>query len=180
MVTMIIAISATVVNYVFVRSQTAPDIVIYADVDDRRPSIIILVVQNVGRSVARNVRFDLPEYFPQKAFGIGDAPRPEPMTSGTLVNGIPALPAGCRRVLTWGQYAGLHRAIGDEAVSISVHYQGDRLGPFQPMEFSVSFPVDIASLLSVDNSDQNWDRKSCEQLGRIAKSLEKLEKGDHG
>ena len=54
----IIAVSATIINYLFFRSQVDPHLVVYATHDDRSPSIIFLIIENIGKSVAKDGRFE--------------------------------------------------------------------------------------------------------------------------
>lgn len=44
------------------------------------------------------------------------------MQSGPIVNGIPALGPGDSRVITWGQWAGLNEALGNEPIEIEYSY----------------------------------------------------------
>ena len=68
------------------RTQVDPHVVVYATPDKTRPSVIVLVIENVGKRVAKNVRFTLSEPLPGDAWGLGDdVPEPEQMRSGPLI-----------------------------------------------------------------------------------------------
>ena len=103
----IIAVSATVINYLFFRSSVDPNVIVYALHDNRRPSIILLVIENIGKSIAKNVKFSFSRSLPQDAFGFDDAAMPEVLNKGPLFTGIPALGPGSKRIITWGQYGGI-------------------------------------------------------------------------
>ena len=45
------------INYYLLRSHVDPEVVVYTAHDDRRPSILIIVIENVGATPAFNVRF---------------------------------------------------------------------------------------------------------------------------
>lgn len=110
----IVALSATAVNYLFFRSQVDPHVIVYATTDERRPSIVILTIENVGKSMAKNVTFGFSGVFPKCAFGIEKekAAQPAEMDEGPLISGIPSLGPGAKRVITWGQYGDYIKRLG--------------------------------------------------------------------
>jgi len=171
----IIAVSATVINYLFFRSQVDPHVIVYATSDEKRPGVIILVIENVGKSMARDVTFKFSKPLPMKAFGINEAgaAQPKEMNAGPLITGIPALGPGAKRIIVWGQFGGLHKALGDKSIDISVHFKRESNFPFSPKKLCVVCPIDVKSFEYTDASDHNWDKKAVEQLERIADKLEK-------
>jgi len=174
----IIAVSATVINYLFFRSQVDPDVIVYATTDERRPSFVVLVIENIGKSIAKDVTFDFSRSFPKQAFGIAEinAPQPEEMKEGPLITGIPSLGPGSKRVITWGQFGGLHKALGDKPVDVIVHFKRETNVPFSRKKLHAVCPVDIKSFEHTDASDHNWDKKAANELERIAAALEKMAK----
>lgn len=143
----IVAVSATLINYLFFRSQVDPHVIVYATADEKRPSIIALVIENVGKSMAKDVTFKFSRSFPKNAFGIekAKAAQPEQMNEGPLITGIPSLGPGSKRVITWGQFGGLHKALGDKPVDITVDFKRETGIPFSPKKLHVVCPVDIKS-----------------------------------
>src|SRR4030043_1056547 len=95
-----IAISATIINYLFFRSQVDPHVIVYATHDDKRPSIILLIIENIGKSVAKDVRFEFSKPFPQDAFGFEKPPQPQILNKGPLFTGIPSIGPGAKRIIT--------------------------------------------------------------------------------
>ena len=85
----IIAVSATVINYLFFRSQVDPHVIVYATTDERRPSIVVLIIENIGKSMAKNVTFEFSRLFPE-SFRITEteSSQPEEMDEGPLITGI--------------------------------------------------------------------------------------------
>lgn len=57
-------------TYKILRAQSDPHVVVYARSDELRPSVIEIVIQNVGRTVARNVRFEFSQPILWRVFGI--------------------------------------------------------------------------------------------------------------
>ncbi len=174
----IIAVSATVINYLFFRSQVDPHVIVYATPDEKRPSIIVLVIENSGKSMAKEVTFEFSRSFPKKAFGISkaEAPQPEEMNEGPLITGIPSLGPRSKRIITWGQFGGLHKALGDDPVDVTIRFKRESKVPFLHKNLTVVCPVDIKSFEHTDSSDNNWDKKSANELERIANAIETMAK----
>lgn len=172
MILVFITVMATYINYKMFLLQTDPDVVVYAIPDPNRPSIINLIIENIGKGVAKNIKFSSDKPIPYKAFGIGnDAPVPQGMTTGPFVVGIPELGPKSKRVITWGQYHGLLKGLGDEILTITANYSAKKVFIKAPL-FKTTFFLDIKSFEGTDASDQNWDKKSAECLEKIAKSIE--------
>jgi hypothetical protein len=67
----------------------------------------------------------------------------------------------------------LKKGIGDDVVEITVTYKSDApLGMFKRCHKSVC-PIDIKSFAGTDVSDKNWDKKTAEQLEKIARTLKR-------
>lgn len=106
------------------RSQAEPKVILYTEVDQNRFAVINLVVENIGKDVAFNVKFETSRPLPKDAFGFYEdkESKCELMESGTIVEGIPFLEPGGKRVITWGQVGGLSKAIGGGSISVIVTY----------------------------------------------------------
>jgi hypothetical protein len=174
-VLVLITVSATVINYFFFRSQTDPEVIVYTSPDERRPSVVILVIENIGRSLAKNITFACSKPIPQKAFRLGDdAPTPKTMDHGPIINGIPSLGPHSKRIITWGQYGGLKKGIGDEVIDITVTFRSDRMLGLGQRYHKVVCPIDIKSFAGTDAADYNWDKKAVDQLKKTAKTMEHI------
>lgn len=123
--TAIASAAYTGLTYRLVRLQGDPKVIVYSRPDLDRPSIISLVIENVGRDVAYDVQFSSSRPIPRNAFGIdlSTARKAESMQEGPLVDGIPQLGPGSTREITWGQYGGLVKAIGDTPIELSFTYR---------------------------------------------------------
>jgi len=101
----------TWLTFRLVRSQNEPNVVIYVRHDESKPSILQIVIENVGRSLATDLSFKSSGPIPRKAYGLseGQAQPIQPMTAGPLINGIPSLAPGDSRKIAWGQYYGSKR-----------------------------------------------------------------------
>jgi|SRR5882672_8630576 len=122
----------TWLTYRLVRSQAEPHVIVYAHHDNSRPTIIEIVIENIGRGLATGVTFTTSAPVPHRAFGIdvAGATGGSEMREGPLVTGIPALAPGEKRTLVWGQFGGLHKALGGKAITVTCHYShGNRVMP---------------------------------------------------
>ena len=84
LVAVIIATTSTLISYLLFRDAKDPHVVVYADPDLKRPSIINLIIENTGRSAAWNVSFQSTKPVPQEAFGIENARKPASMNRGCV------------------------------------------------------------------------------------------------
>ncbi|MCP8687704.1 hypothetical protein [Marinobacterium sedimentorum] len=81
-VALVIALSSTIINYLVLKLQREPEVVIYALHDERRPSFINLIIENSGSGAAQDVNFTSSRAIPSRAFGFENAKQPEYMTEG--------------------------------------------------------------------------------------------------
>ena len=111
-------------TFQLVRSQTEPNVVVYVRHDNSRPSIIQIVIENIGRGLATNIRFK-PNRSIFRASGVSlkDAKEPEEMREGPLIEGIAALGPGDSRKIDWGQFGGLYKVLGDEKIEVTCDYE---------------------------------------------------------
>lgn len=147
------------------RVSTDPEIVVRVEHDRERATLLTIVIENIGRGVARNVRFELSRPIPRFAPGLSlDEVEGKfaPMEQGPLIHGIPLLAPGSRRVLDWGQYGGLRSALGRDVVDVRAYYKGGNRDLYS------------ASMLEVES--YAWTDAASSVEERVANSLEKIEK----
>ncbi len=172
----VVATGSAIIGYSVFRSQIDPEVIVYTCPDQRRISILLLVIENIGRGGASNIRFETSKPLPKRAFGLDDkSVRPfEPMNDGPLISGMPFLEPGGKRVLTWGQFAGLKKHLGDDVSVISVEYEHRHFGwPFR-IRKQGQFPIEVFSFETTDASDLNYDKHAADHLKDIAGSLKKI------
>lgn len=159
----------TRLTFRLVRSQSEPNIVVYVKHDESRPTMIQIVVENIGRGLATDIRFTPSRPIPIQAWGVSidQATAAESLTEGPLIDGIPSLGPGDSRKITWGQYGGLIKALGNEELSISYEYKdGARKMPIR------TAILECRSFTGTDAVDSEALRV-IKQLKRIADALEK-------
>ena len=174
LVALAVATTSMFISYRVYRLEHDPDVVVYATPDEKRPSVVNLIVENSGGSAAHDVTFEFSSPMPGKAFGFEDAPDPSPMNEGPLVTGIPSFGPGSRRVITWGQYGGIHKGIGDSSIDVTARFFGRRFLGSSRRKYQSTSRVDIKSFAGTDISDHNWDKKLAESLREIADAVSSL------
>lgn len=171
LVALVIALTSLVVNFLLLRIQRDPDVTVIAIHDDRRPSIINLIIQNTGQGAARDVTFSSNCPIPARAFGFEGAPQPAAMSDGPLIRGIPTFAPGEKRIITWGQYGGLKSGLGDNVLDIvSTYYSRPALSLTRQRHTTTS-RIDIRSFEGTDASDHNWDKRVAGSLKDLVAAL---------
>lgn len=171
----LIALFAAAVSYLVYRSQADPDVIVYAQADERRAGIINLVIENIGRATAYDVKFTTSAGLPWKAFRFDDeAPPAETMTSGPLVTGIPLLAPGGKRVVTWGVYFGLNKALREGTVMVTARYYSQHFGVPWRSTHTATCPIEVFSFAGTDASDSNYLKRIAEDVKKVAQAAEKI------
>lgn len=171
---LVIALTSVIINYLILRANRDPEVIIYAQPDLRRPSFINLIIVNIGKGIARDISFVASRSIPHRAFGIESASMPEPMTEGPLIYGISFLGPGDKRIITWGQYAGLCKGLNDDPLDITANYRSQPPLRFMSQQHGTTSRIDIKTFKGTDGSDLNWDKKTAEHLKDISLSLKKF------
>lgn len=176
----LIATGSAVITYVVYRSATDPEVIVYADVDRRRPSVMNLIIKNIGNGPALDVSFCSDKPLPNKAFGIEVTKEmPSRMLEGPIVSGIPYLAPGQEIVLTWGQYGGLKKYMGDSSIVVISKCRRPRsFRPHSGFVNSIS-KLDITQFEHSDVSDHNWGPKLVKRLEATNKELNAIRRTLH-
>ena len=154
-------------------SQSDPCVVLSVVHDENRPTILQLIVKNVGTGIAYDVRFDFSHPIPAKAWGLTteNAKQAALMNNGPLINGIPALGPGESRKIDWGQFGGLKAAIGDSKIVAKCLFKknGREMPP-------IICPLDVDSF-SGTVAAESPASKTAKEIEKISKTLERLTSG---
>ncbi len=146
LIAIIIALTLTVIVYILLRLKRHPEVIIYATHDLKRPAIINLVLENTGKDIAHNVRFECNKRIPARAFGFDDAPKPGYMTDGPLIHGISSFAPGEQRIITWGQYGGLKKGLGDDVLNVTTIYYSKPPLIFRRRRYKTTSRIDLLSV----------------------------------
>jgi len=171
----IVAVSAVLVTLIIYWSANDPNVIVYAEDDPRRPTIILLVIENIGRGSAKNITFAPNRPLPQGAWGFENAKMPQQMIEGPIITGIPYLRPGARRVISWGQYYGLKKWFENSTISIDIFYERDGSIPIiRNRRIKTTSILEIMSFAGTDASDSNWDRKIAQELKTLNDRMKAL------
>lgn len=171
------AVASAFIAYLVFLEQSEPQVVVYTTTFKETPSIIYLIIENIGKSPARNICFHLSRSLPEKAWGFEQDPAKQQahkiMDDGPLIQGIAFLPPGVSRKLMWGQYWGLFHALNGQSVIVRASYSS------RPKAWLVSHHHTTESILEV-NSYTGTDASNNDPLDKIAKGVEKIARAlDH-
>ena len=167
------------------RKALAPDVRVLVALDEYSTSFIKLLIQNVGKSVAYDVKFGLSKPIPERAFGFIEGTTDEEraasldrlrnsinqMTTGPLYSGIPAFAPGDKREMLWGSFGGISSWLGDNHVDVIASYRDQRKKKYETK--SVLEVKSFKDLVISDNNPLKKIHKAIEDLGgslRIAGS----------
>ena len=172
----LVTVCATTINYLLFRSQTDPEVVVYTKHDTNRATIIMLVVENIGHSVAYDISFSFSKRIPVGAFGWNPIPESdvEYFESGPLSSGIPSLPPGGTREIDWGQYVGLKSVIGEGAIKVTAKFKAKKLLSPEPVYCVTESQIDVESYAGTVATNTNEAKKAREALEKIDKTLGQL------
>ena len=173
-IALIATLGALAAYYLVWRFRRIPDVVVYAVPDLQRPAVINLVLKNRGSGIARNVSFESDKKIPARAFGFEDAPKPGYMADGPLIDGIASFKPGEKRVITWGQYGGLKKGLGDDYLEITATYSGKPVFGITRDRHRTTSRIDLRIVKGADRA-VNRPSVSDEELGEPSLSLGNLE-----
>lgn len=172
---LVIALLSLIVTYIVYRDNSTGDVVVYAQVDRKRPTIINLVIHNIGKGIARNIKFACLDGIPNKAYGISGLEEPlKVYESGAFINGLPILFPNEKLVYSWGQLGGLKEALDGKPLKIEVIFFSRNSLQLRRKKTKNNFLIDVASFEGVDISTAVFEQEVKKSLRAIAKSLEKI------
>lgn len=169
-----VALAATMISYTVYAANTSPEVIVHLEQNQDSKTVLNLVVENIGKGAARNVTFHPETPLPQEAFGVEDAPMPEPMAKGPLVNGIPYLAPGSQRKIMLGQYGGLTKWFEDKSISIRVECERTNMLLLKSRRVVTYSSVDIFSFADTDASDNSHAKAIRDELRKLNSEVARL------
>lgn len=147
-----------------------PYVIVTVIHDKNQPSILMLVVKNIGPGLAEHVEFQSDRAIPEHAFGLSPESAEDAtiMDNGPLITGIPCLGPGETREIMWGQYGGLIKALGSKPLEIvcSFKRQGKKMPPVKCL-------LEVTSFKGTDASNTP-QIEVIKHLKNIEKNIERL------
>ncbi len=174
----LIATASVVVTYSVFRSSTDPVVIVYADPDLKRPSILNLIIKNIGNGAAHNVKFETTRPLPYEAFSIEVPDKmPATMEVGPIVTGIPFLAPGQQITLTWGQYGGLYKYIGDDPIQVESRYYAVGKPRFFSRRLSAKSSLDVRTFERSESAEHGYGPNLVKEFKALNKSFVSVTKG---
>jgi len=171
----LIAVATAIVTYAVFRSATDPTVIVYAQPDLQRQSIVNLIVENVGRGAAHGVFFKSSRPLPQNAFSIPVPEKmPDQMQSGPIADGIPFLAPGQRLSISWGQYGGLHKYLGDEPIRVDTFCYRTRSDGLFSKRLQSSSTLDIKMFQTSESTEHGYGPNIVKELKALNATLKAI------
>ncbi|VVO43243.1 hypothetical protein [Pseudomonas fluorescens] len=173
----LISVATAIVTYAVFRSATDPTVIIYAQPDLQRQSIINIIIENIGRGAAHEISFKPTRPLPQRAFSIPiPEEMPDLMLSGPIADGIPFLAPGQRLLISWGQYGGLYKYLGDNPIRIDISCYRTRYKGLFSKKLHSSSVLDIRMFQTSESAEHGYGPnlvKEFKSLNTLLKSIDK-------
>ncbi|CAX61481.1 Putative phage-related protein [Erwinia billingiae Eb661] len=165
---MIIAIASSLISYLVYKENSSPDIIVYIEQDKHAPTVLNLVIKNIGKSAAKDITFEASEKLPQKAF-FGE--KSKVMYEGPLISGIPFLAPDVSRISMLGNYAGLSEWFKEKKITVDITFYKANPKSLYPKAIKNRTYLDIYSFLGVSASDNSVGNKMLGELKKIEKAI---------
>lgn len=173
----LIATTSTVVTYIVYRSSTDPLIIVYANPDLTRPSLVCLTIKNIGKGAAYNIAFRPDRSLPTEAFSIPEPENmPKEMTSGPIIHGIPFLAPDQQISFAWGQYGGLYKFIGNTPITVNCSFHRTGNPHILTRKLKSISRLDIKTFERSESSEHGFGPNIVKELKQLNKNIKDLSK----
>lgn len=173
--TLIIALLSLIVAYIVYYNNSIGDVVVYAQIDKRRQTVINLIIHNIGKGIAKDIKFICPNGIPKQAYGIsGLSESLKLYDSGAFINGLPILFPDEKLVYSWGQYGGLKEALNGKPLEVEITFFSRTNLQIFKRKIKNKVVIDPTAFEGVDISESSFERDIKASLKDIAKSLKSM------
>ena len=149
------------VAWVGLRLRVAPDVIVHAEPDSHEGWHVTIVVENIGRSHAFNVRHKL---FTSGGEQLSAVPHG---TSGPVVlHDVPVLAPGSRREYSWGTLAGIENGLQGGHVRVSTTYEGRNM-PRLLQDTLSREAISVLEVSSLNGTIERRDRLQTLELQKV-------------
>ena len=105
-------------------AQNKPYVIVYAKQREDSPSVVQIIIENIGTAPAYDIKFSIPKNFALRAWGISNPTNnPTPLDSGPWIEGINQLAPKQKIVFYWGQYGGIKARLNGHVAKINVFFK---------------------------------------------------------
>lgn len=172
---LIVALTSLIVAYIVYYNNSIGDVVVYAKVDLTRPTMINLVIHNIGKGIARDIKFASPTGIPEKAYGITGLSDPKKnYESGALISGLSILFPDEKLVYSWGQFGGLKEALDNKPLEIEITFYSRTALQLCKRKIVNKVIINPMEFSDVDISEPTFQSEIKKSLKEISSSLKKM------
>lgn len=164
------------VSYTVYSANISPEVIIYVDDNPDAKSIINLVIKNIGRGVAKNIKFKPNKALPKNAFGFEEAKMPLVMDEGPIITGISNLAPDSSRVIMFGRYHGLEKWFEGKSIDIEITYERSSKLPFKSKYIKSISTLDVYSFATTDASDNSHAKKLVDEIKKLKDELSSIKR----
>lgn len=173
--TLIVALTSLTVAYIVYYNNSIGDVVVYAKVDLERPTVINLIIHNIGKGVARDIKFISPTGIPKKAYGITGLSDPKKnYESGALISGLSILFPDEKLVYQWGQFGGLKEALNNQPLEITITFYSRTALQIYKRKIVNKVTVNPMEFSGISISEPSFQTEIKKSLKEISSSLKKM------
>jgi hypothetical protein len=172
---LIVAFFSLLVAYVVYFNNSIADVIVYSQPDPNRPSVINLIIHNIGQGTARDISFTSSRGIPKQAYGLSKLYEPlKTYDSGAFVNGLPLLYPNEKLIFSWGQYGGLKDALNGSPLEIKITFYSPLPLQIFKRKFINTIILDPTNYEGVDISESVFEGEIKKSLREISSSLKKM------
>lgn len=162
---LVVALLTLIIAYIVYFNNSKGDVVVYVKVDLDRQGIILLIIQNIGKGIAQNIKFSGTESILKNSPGID---------IGAFKVGTPILFPDEKLIYTLGTYPGLKESLPNEPIKIIITFHSKiALYPYKRKIKNV-VTIDINAFGGVDIGEPIFQRDVRTSLKEISSSLKKM------
>lgn len=130
--------------------QNKPYVIVYPQQQKRSPTVIEIVIENIGSSSAYDIKFTSTDNLYSKAWGIEKSSREAvKFVDGPFVSGIHYLQPSGKRILYWGQFAGISESLRGKPAEIVATFTNSA----KKIQYSTTSILDIKNFEGVTAND---------------------------
>ena len=163
--TFFIGILTFIIAYIVYFNNSKGDVVVYAKVDLDRQGIILLIIQNIGKGIAQNIKFTGTESILKNSSNID---------IGAFKAGTPILFPDEKLIYCLGTYPRLKESLPNEPIKITITFHSKiALYPYKRKIKNI-VTIDINAFSGVDIGESIFQKEVRTPLKEISSSLKKM------
>lgn len=162
---LIIGLLTFIIAYIVYFNNSKGDVVVYAKVDLDRQGLILLIIQNIGKGIAQNIKFTGTESILKNS---------SDFDIGAFKAGTPILFPDEKLIYCLGTYPSLKESLPNEPIKITITFHSKiALYPYKRKIKNV-VTIDINAFSGLDIGESIFQKEVRTSLKEISSSLQKM------